>query len=133
MLSSAAVAHLKSASPTGRLSGNDLKRTAKASGVLFHGSYERYLLNELRERLPYAEVPIKLLFRARERKSLEEVQRKGRRAAQETGEAVTTPRTAQGSSKPKKSARAKSPRHAQTHSGGRGRSGSRSRTRGRSR
>jgi GTP-binding protein len=47
---------------------------------LFHGSYERYLLNELRERLPYAEVPIKLLFRERERKSLEEVKRKGRRS-----------------------------------------------------
>jgi GTP-binding protein len=49
--------------------------------ALFHGAYERYLLNELRERLPYAEVPIKLLFRERERKSLEEVKRKGRREA----------------------------------------------------
>jgi hypothetical protein len=36
--------------------------------------------------LPYAEVPIKLLFRERERKSLEEVKRKGRReAARVTG------------------------------------------------
>ncbi len=48
--------------------------------ALFHGTYERYLLNELRERLPYAEVPIKLLFRERERAPLDEMKRKGRRA-----------------------------------------------------
>jgi GTP-binding protein len=44
--------------------------------ALFHGQYERYLLNELRERLPYAEVPIKLLFRERERVPLEELKRR---------------------------------------------------------
>lgn len=43
---------------------------------LFHGAYERFLLNQLRERLPYAEVPIKLLFRERERVSLEELKRR---------------------------------------------------------
>ena len=31
----------------------------------FHGSYERFLVNQLRARLPFAEVPIRLLFRQR--------------------------------------------------------------------
>jgi GTP-binding protein len=31
----------------------------------FRGSYERFLLNRLRERMPFAEVPIRLLFRQR--------------------------------------------------------------------
>jgi GTP-binding protein len=31
----------------------------------FDHSYQRYLLNQLRQRLPYAEVPIRLLFRSR--------------------------------------------------------------------
>ncbi len=34
---------------------------------LFEGTYERYLLNRLREELPYSEVPIKLVFSARKR------------------------------------------------------------------
>lgn len=34
---------------------------------LFEGSYERYLLNRLREEVPYSEVPIKLVFSARRR------------------------------------------------------------------
>ena len=34
---------------------------------LFEGAYERYLLNRLREELPYSEVPIKLIFSARRR------------------------------------------------------------------
>ena len=37
---------------------------------LFLGAYERYLLNRLHEELPYSEVPIRLLFRKRKRKSL---------------------------------------------------------------
>ncbi len=35
--------------------------------ALFEGAYERYLLNRLREELPYSEVPIKLVFSARRR------------------------------------------------------------------
>lgn len=34
---------------------------------LFEGAYEKYLLNRLREELPYSEVPIKLIFSARRR------------------------------------------------------------------
>ncbi|MHC5023215.1 MAG: ribosome biogenesis GTPase Der [Planctomycetota bacterium] len=37
---------------------------------LFKGRYERYLLNRLREELPFSEVPIRLLFKRRTRKSL---------------------------------------------------------------
>jgi len=33
----------------------------------FDDSYRRYLLNEIRARLPFAEVPIRLLFRLRRR------------------------------------------------------------------
>ena len=32
---------------------------------LFDGSYERFMLNRLRDELPYSEVPIKMLIRAR--------------------------------------------------------------------
>ncbi len=39
---------------------------------LFGQNYQRYLLNQLRERLPYEEVPVKLLIRAKPRKSREE-------------------------------------------------------------
>jgi GTP-binding protein len=35
---------------------------------LFEGNYERYLLNRMREELPYAEVPIRLRFSARKRR-----------------------------------------------------------------
>lgn len=48
---------------------------------LFEGRYERYLLNELREVLPYSEVPIRLIFKRRERVELEELKRRGRAAA----------------------------------------------------
>ena len=34
---------------------------------MFEGQYERYLLNRLREELPFSEVPIKLQFSARRR------------------------------------------------------------------
>ncbi|MFO0875211.1 MAG: ribosome biogenesis GTPase Der [Phycisphaerales bacterium] len=40
---------------------------------LFEGRYERYLLNRLREALPFSEVPIRLIFSKRKRKSLEEL------------------------------------------------------------
>jgi len=40
---------------------------------LFQGQYERFLLNRLREELPYSEVPIRLLFRSRRRKSVQEL------------------------------------------------------------
>jgi hypothetical protein len=40
---------------------------------LFEGQYERYIMNRLREELPYCEVPIRLLFTKRQRKSLQEL------------------------------------------------------------
>ena len=47
---------------------------------MFEGQYERYLMNRLREELPYSEVPIRLLFTKRQRKSLEELKQDGRTA-----------------------------------------------------
>ena len=38
---------------------------------MFEGPYERYLMNRLREELPYSEVPIRLIFRSRKRVSLQ--------------------------------------------------------------
>jgi GTP-binding protein len=38
---------------------------------LFRGRYQRYLVNRLREALPFSEVPIRLLFRRRMRKDLQ--------------------------------------------------------------
>jgi GTP-binding protein len=38
---------------------------------LFEGQYERYMMNELREALPYSEVPIRLALKARKRTPLE--------------------------------------------------------------
>jgi len=43
----------------------------------FDGTYQRFLINQLRERVPFAEVPIRLLFRARREKK-EPGQHKGR-------------------------------------------------------
>ncbi|MCP4838940.1 MAG: ribosome biogenesis GTPase Der [Planctomycetes bacterium] len=40
---------------------------------LFEGRYERYLMNRLREEMPFSEVPIRLLFSKRSRKSLQDV------------------------------------------------------------
>ncbi len=40
---------------------------------LFEGRYERYLMNRLREELPFSEVPIRLLFSRRTRKSLQDL------------------------------------------------------------
>jgi GTP-binding protein len=49
---------------------------------LFEGRYERYLLNRLREALPFSEVPIRLLFSARGRKPIGEVKHGGWSRAQ---------------------------------------------------
>jgi GTP-binding protein len=38
---------------------------------LFEGRYERYLMNRLREELPFSEVPIRLLFSKRSRRDLQ--------------------------------------------------------------
>ncbi|MEE2912497.1 MAG: hypothetical protein VX436_01690, partial [Planctomycetota bacterium] len=40
---------------------------------MFEGQYERYIMNRLREELPYCEVPIRLLFTKRQRKSLQDL------------------------------------------------------------
>jgi len=40
---------------------------------LFRGRYERYLMNRLREELPYSEVPIRLIFSKRKRIDLQEL------------------------------------------------------------
>lgn len=45
---------------------------------LFMGRYEVYLLNRLREELPFSEVPIRLLFRQRQRMGLEEMKSRAR-------------------------------------------------------
>jgi GTP-binding protein len=45
---------------------------------LFEGHYERYLLNRLREHMPFSEVPIKLLFSERKRLGLAELRSRGR-------------------------------------------------------
>ncbi|MEM7755900.1 MAG: hypothetical protein AAF297_09725, partial [Planctomycetota bacterium] len=37
---------------------------------MFRGTYERYLMNRLREELPYDEVPIQVIFRSRKRAEL---------------------------------------------------------------
>ena len=40
---------------------------------LFEGQYEKYLVNQLRERMPFSEVPIKMVFSERKRLSPEEL------------------------------------------------------------
>jgi GTP-binding protein len=45
---------------------------------LFEGRYERYLMNRLREELPFSEVPIRLIFSARSRMELKELKEQGR-------------------------------------------------------
>jgi GTP-binding protein len=44
---------------------------------LFEGRYERYLMNRLREELPFSEVPIRLYFSARNRMSIEALKAQG--------------------------------------------------------
>ena len=48
---------------------------------LFEGRYERYLMNRLREQLPFSEVPIRLLFSRKSRKSLDTMKASGRAAS----------------------------------------------------
>ncbi|MCH8342821.1 MAG: ribosome biogenesis GTPase Der [Planctomycetes bacterium] len=48
---------------------------------LFRGAYERYLINRLREALPYSEVPIRLLLRKRKRPSLAQLKNPNRMEA----------------------------------------------------
>jgi GTP-binding protein len=50
---------------------------------LFAGRYERYLMNALREELPFSEVPIRLIFSSRERMSVQEMKERGRAKAGE--------------------------------------------------
>jgi GTP-binding protein len=45
---------------------------------LFEGQYERYLMNRLREELPFSEVPIRLIFAARDRVGLDELKERGK-------------------------------------------------------
>src|SRR5262249_52890031 len=51
--------------------------------ALFKGAYERYLLNRLRQHLPYSEVPIRLLFSERKRMKLGELLSRSRRDEEE--------------------------------------------------
>ena len=52
---------------------------------LFEGQYAKYLLNQMREQLPFSEVPIKLLFSERKRLSMEELATR-KRAGREGGD-----------------------------------------------
>jgi GTP-binding protein len=45
---------------------------------LFEGQYERYLVNQLREMLPFSEVPIKMVFSERKRLTPEELKSRKR-------------------------------------------------------
>lgn len=45
---------------------------------LFEGRYERFLMNRLREALPYSEVPIRVIFSKRSRMSLVDMKQRGR-------------------------------------------------------
>ena len=53
---------------------------------LFKGQYERYFLNQLREHLPYSEVPIKLVFSERKRMKLGELMARNHGAASDGDE-----------------------------------------------
>ena len=44
---------------------------------LFEGSYERFMMNRLREELAFSEVPIRLIFRARTRMSMQALRERG--------------------------------------------------------
>ena len=45
---------------------------------LFQGRYERYLMNRLREELPFSEVPIRLIFKKRSRMELQQLKEQGK-------------------------------------------------------
>lgn len=55
---------------------------------LFEGRYERYLMNRLREQLPFSEVPIRLLFSRKQRKSIESMKQSGRATARAKRDAI---------------------------------------------
>lgn len=55
---------------------------------MFTGQYERYMMNRLHEELPFAEVPIRLIIRERQRMELGELKSGGRRAAAEAAREV---------------------------------------------
>lgn len=48
---------------------------------LFTDHYQRYLLNRIRELTPFAEVPVRLIFRSRQRADLESMKFEGKRKA----------------------------------------------------
>ncbi len=52
---------------------------------LFVGQYERYLLNRLREELPYSEVPIRLVFSPRSRMDIHTLKQQGKKRARAEG------------------------------------------------
>ncbi len=54
---------------------------------LFEGQYAKYLLNQMREQLPFSEVPIKLVFSERKRLTREELATR-KRAGREDDEAI---------------------------------------------
>lgn len=56
---------------------------------LFLGNYERFLLNRLREELPYSEVPIRLLFNKRHRMDLQEMKETAGARARARGSTTT--------------------------------------------
>lgn len=53
---------------------------------LFQGNYSRYLMNQLREALPYSEIPINIEFVKRKRKGLSELKHQGWRKEKEITE-----------------------------------------------
>ncbi len=55
---------------------------------LFEGRYERYLMNRLREQLPFSEVPIRLLFSRKQRKTIEKLKQDGRIASKSKPDGV---------------------------------------------
>jgi len=63
------VSQIATSPPTIALVVNDPK--------MFEGRYERYLMNRLREELPFSEVPIRLVFSKRSRKSLQDLKTGG--------------------------------------------------------
>ncbi len=48
---------------------------------LFEGRYERYLMNRLRDELPFSEVPIRVVYSTRDRVSVEEMKERARQGA----------------------------------------------------
>ena len=46
--------------------------------ALFEGRYERYVMNRLREEMPFSEVPIRLIFTERDRVGMDELRQRGR-------------------------------------------------------